>query len=163
MLPPSTPEDGDIVVRQEQREGSLVYVLHTAPGPDQYLLGTREEAVAQALTLAKRHHVRAWLTTDETYDFVLLENGEGPLQRMLERLRAEYLEMPGLRLKLDQVQRLCGVERTLCKTVLDALVEARFLCVKSDGAYTRLTDGEVSRPRPAKADLGVEKRVVAAS
>jgi hypothetical protein len=69
----TTPEDGDIVVRQETR-GTVVYVLHTAPGPDQYLLRRREEAVAQAATRAKRGQVRAWLTTDEGYDFVLLED-----------------------------------------------------------------------------------------
>jgi hypothetical protein len=34
----TTPEDGDIVVRQEKRDGTAVYVLQTAPGPDQYLL-----------------------------------------------------------------------------------------------------------------------------
>ena len=67
------PEDGDIVVREEQREGVLIYVLHTAPGADQYLLRTREEAVAQAVTFARREQVRAWLT-DEGYDFVLLED-----------------------------------------------------------------------------------------
>jgi hypothetical protein len=72
----TTPEDGDIVVRQETRDGTVVYVLHTAPGPDQYLLRTRDEAVAQAVTRAKRHHVRAWLTTDEGYDFVLLEDSQ---------------------------------------------------------------------------------------
>ena len=84
-----------------------------------------------------------------------------PHNTLLERIRAEYLEMPGLRLTLEQAQRLCGVERTTCKAVFDALVDAKFLCVKSDGAYARLTDGDV--PRPAKADLGVEKRVAAAS
>ena len=67
------PQDGDIVIRQENRAGSLVYVLHTAPGPDQYVLRTREEAVAQASTAAKRQGVRTWLT-DEGYDFVLLED-----------------------------------------------------------------------------------------
>ena len=67
------PEDGDIVVREEEREGVLIYVLHTAPGADQYLLRTREEAVAQAVTFARREQVRAWLT-DEGYDFVLLED-----------------------------------------------------------------------------------------
>jgi hypothetical protein len=82
---------------------------------------------------------------------------------MLERIRAEFLEMPGLRLTVDQAQRLCGVEPTLCKAVLDALVDAKFLCVKSNGTYARLTDGEVPRLRPAKADIGVEKRVAAAS
>jgi len=73
----TTPEDGDIVVRQEKRDGTVVYVLHTAPGPDQYLLPTCEEAVAQAKTLAKRHPGRAWLTTEEGYDFVLLEDFQG--------------------------------------------------------------------------------------
>ena len=73
----TTPEDGDIVVRQEKRDGTVVYVLHTAPGPDQYLLPTCDEAAAQALTLAERHGVRAWLTTDESYDFVLLEDFQG--------------------------------------------------------------------------------------
>jgi hypothetical protein len=67
------PEDGDIVVRQERREGELVYVLHTAPGPDQMVVESHEAAVGQAVTCAKRGHVRAWLT-DEGYDYVLLED-----------------------------------------------------------------------------------------
>jgi hypothetical protein len=74
-------------------------------------------------------------------------------ERFLQRIRAEYLEMPGLRLTREQVERLCGVEHTVCQMVLDALVEAKFLCVKADGAYGRLTDGVHSRPRAAKADL----------
>jgi hypothetical protein len=86
-----------------------------------------------------------------------------PIDAMLTRIRAEYLEMPGLRLTLEQVQRLCGVEQTLCQAVLDALVDAKFLCLKSDGAYARLTEGEIPRPQPAKAILGLEKRVATAS
>jgi hypothetical protein len=65
------------------------------------------------------------------------------------RLRAEFLEMPGLRLKPDQVQRLCGVERTMCQMVLDALVDEQFLCVRSDGHYARLTTGH--HPHPGTA------------
>ena len=72
MFTRTTPEDGDIVVREEKR-GTLVYVLHTAPGADQYEFRSREEGTAQAVALAKREHVRAWLT-DEGYDFVLLED-----------------------------------------------------------------------------------------
>ncbi|PWT84441.1 MAG: hypothetical protein C5B57_04855 [Blastocatellia bacterium] len=75
------------------------------------------------------------------------------MKRTIERLRAEYLEMPGLRLTAEQVQRLCGVERTMCKAVLDALVEAKFLCRKPDGAYARTTEGDVRRPLPAKAAI----------
>lgn len=82
---------------------------------------------------------------------------------LLTRLRAEYLEMPGLRLTLGQAQRLCGVERTLCKAVFEALVADKFLCVKSDGAYARLTEGDVSRPRPVQAGLGAGRRIATAS
>ena len=49
-----------------------------------------------------------------------------PSERLLERIRAEYLEMPGLCLTSEQVQRLCGVERTICQLVLDSLVDAKF-------------------------------------
>ncbi len=77
------------------------------------------------------------------------------------RLRAEFLEMPGLCLKRDQVQRLCGVERAMCQMVLDALVGEEFLCVKLDGQYARLTTGH--HPHPAKADLGTGTRAKQAS
>ena len=87
-----------------------------------------------------------------------------PHTALVTRIRGEYLEMPGLRLTLEQAQRLCGVERMLCKTVLDALVEAKFLCVKPNGAYARAIEGrDVLRPRSAKADLGADARVVRAS
>jgi hypothetical protein len=85
-----------------------------------------------------------------------------PHNAMLTRIRAEYLEMPGLRLTLEQARRLCGVERALCQMVLDALVDAKFLCVKSDGAYARVADGaDRLHPQPAKADLRAERRVEA--
>src|SRR5207245_568667 len=58
-----------------------------------------------------------------------------PVERLLERVRGEYLEMPGLRLTFQQMQRLCGIEQTMCQVVLDTLVETNFLCVKSDGHY----------------------------
>jgi hypothetical protein len=66
---------------------------------------------------------------------------------LLSRIRGEYLEMPGLRLTISQAQRLCGIERGLCETVLDLLVEERFLRRTPDGAYARLTDG----PNPGLA------------
>lgn len=48
-------------------------------------------------------------------------------EQILERLRPEYREMPDMRLKLEQVRRLCGTEQPLCKLALEALVEAKFL------------------------------------
>lgn len=58
----TSPNDGDVVVRQETRDGTVVFVLRTAHGTDQFLLRTREEAVAQAVTFANRQGVRAWLS-----------------------------------------------------------------------------------------------------
>jgi hypothetical protein len=60
--------------------------------------------------------------------------------------------MPGLHLTLAQAQRLCGVERSLCKAVLDQLVGEHFLCVKSNGCYARVTDGAWRR-HPVKAHV----------
>jgi hypothetical protein len=62
------------------------------------------------------------------------------VQDVIERLRAEFVEMPDLRLSAEQVERLCGVEHTMCQSILDALVDAKFLCRKPDGTYARLTD-----------------------
>ena len=64
----------------------------------------------------------------------------GPDGHLLNRIRTEFLEMPGLRLTLQQMQRLYGIERTMCLSILDALVDTGFLCVKTNGAYGRLTD-----------------------
>ena len=58
---------------------------------------------------------------------------------LLARIRAEYLEMPGMRLTIPQVQRLCGGERAVCKEVLDRLVKERFLYQQHDGTYARVT------------------------
>ena len=74
-----------------------------------------------------------------------------PVDEVRERVRAEYLEMPGLQLTLDQVQRLCGIDRRVCRTVLDGLVAELFLCVKPNGTYARAWDGH--HPRPAQAVL----------
>jgi hypothetical protein len=71
--------------------------------------------------------------------------------RVLARIRAEYLEMPGMKLTGEQLQRLCGIDEATCTAVLDSLVNGLFLCRKSDGTYIRLTEGVVPSPRPAKA------------
>lgn len=55
----------------------------------------------------------------------------------LDRVRGEYLEMPGLSLTERQAQRLWGLDPERCKTVLDALLEAGFLRRTHHGAYVR--------------------------
>ncbi len=72
---------------------------------------------------------------------------------VINRVRAEYMEMPGLRLTASQVQRLCGIEPKVCAVILDALVGSKFLSLTPDGYYARMTDGSVTRPRAAKAGI----------
>lgn len=74
------------------------------------------------------------------------------MKQTLERIRAEFLEMPGLRLSVVQMQRLCGVEGVMCQAVLDALVDLKFLRVNADGTYSRLTDLDASQPQPRRAE-----------
>jgi hypothetical protein len=60
-----------------------------------------------------------------------------------ERIRGEYLEMPGMRLTPQQVQRLSGIELSVCTLVLDDLVRRNFLRTDAEGAYVRLIgDGD---------------------
>jgi hypothetical protein len=74
-----------------------------------------------------------------------------PYLEAFERIRAEYLEMPGMRLTPAQVQRLSGVDISVCRLVLDDLVRTKFLCTGPDGSYMRGTEIGTSRLRTAKA------------
>jgi hypothetical protein len=73
-------------------------------------------------------------------------------RQLLERIRAEYLEMPDMRLTAEQVGRLFGIDTRTCRVVLDALVDAKFLDLNQSGRYARLTDVSSGR-RMAKASL----------
>jgi hypothetical protein len=55
-------------------------------------------------------------------------------------VRSEYLEMPGLQLTRNQVQRLWGLDTVRCEVILEALMDAKFLRRTHDGAYV-LADG----------------------
>jgi len=54
---------------------------------------------------------------------------------VLRRVRAEYLEMPGLRLTRAQAQRLWGLDPRTCEQLLFALTESRFLAQTRDGSF----------------------------
>jgi hypothetical protein len=69
------------------------------------------------------------------------------------RLRAEFIEMPGLQLTPKQIQRLCGIEANVCRVVIDSLVYANFLCVTANGSYGRPREERIVRARPAKATI----------
>ncbi|MGE5360708.1 MAG: hypothetical protein ACM3NQ_16955 [Bacteroidales bacterium] len=52
----------------------------------------------------------------------------------LRRVRAEFLEMPGLKLTVSQAQRLWGMDRRTCEALIDELTATRFLARTRDGA-----------------------------
>ena len=53
------------------------------------------------------------------------------------RVRAEFLEMPGLRLTPAQASRLWNLDVDACRAVIDALVAESFLRWTVSGAVTR--------------------------
>ena len=64
---------------------------------------------------------------------------------LLRRICGEYLEMPGLRLKREQAQRLWGLDGPTCAQLLDALVKQGFLRRLPDGTYGRVTEDPVKQ------------------
>ena len=58
---------------------------------------------------------------------------------VVERVRGEFKEMPGLVLTLAQAGRLWGLDAETCSDVLSRLVAAGFLCRRSDGSFCRVT------------------------
>ena len=59
------------------------------------------------------------------------------IENVLPRIRAEYLEMPGLRLTTAQAQRLWGLDSSACDAILATLHKARFLRRLEDGTFVR--------------------------
>jgi hypothetical protein len=57
---------------------------------------------------------------------------------LLNRVRGEFIEMPGLRLRIEQAQRLLNLDRPICESVLRSLVDAKFLRRFDDDLYARL-------------------------
>ena len=62
--------------------------------------------------------------------------------RLLQRVRGEFLEMPGLRLTFQQARRLWGLDEETCACLLDILVAGGFLVRCDDEQYARAFDGE---------------------
>ena len=68
-----------------------------------------------------------------------------------ERIRAEFAEMPGMRLTAEQVERLSGVDRAVCQDVLEDLVRARFLN-RLNGSYSKLSETSISESPPLNSE-----------
>ena len=58
----------------------------------------------------------------------------------LTQIQGEYLESTGLRLTVQQAQRLWGLDHTECIALFQALVDSGFLRQANDGTYVRSVD-----------------------
>ena len=63
-----------------------------------------------------------------------LHNDIAPL---LDRVRSEFLEMPGLRLTPAQAARLWALDRSMSEQILNGLASSGFLARTAGGAYLR--------------------------
>jgi hypothetical protein len=58
---------------------------------------------------------------------------------LLQRVREQYRDMPGLKLTTPQATRLFGVAPSVCATMLGALVRENFLSRTGEGVFVRST------------------------
>jgi hypothetical protein len=58
----------------------------------------------------------------------------------VDRVRAEFTEMPGLRLTVPQAARLMGLDQETCEFVIKALEQGQFLRRTPTGLVARVED-----------------------
>ncbi len=58
--------------------------------------------------------------------------------KLVERVRSEFLEMPGLRLTMPQAARLWGLDVASCEAVVEVLIRSAFLQRTASGAVARV-------------------------
>ena len=62
---------------------------------------------------------------------------DSAVERAIDRMEAEYREMPGLVLTRRQAQRLLGLDDRTCALAFATLTHRRFLKQTASGAYLR--------------------------
>jgi hypothetical protein len=61
------------------------------------------------------------------------------LESVVEHIRGEFLEIPGLRLTPWQIQRLWNLDLDDYRAAVQQLLDARFLRQARDGTFVRTT------------------------
>jgi hypothetical protein len=61
----------------------------------------------------------------------------GATRSLMERVQAEYAEMPGLSVTLPQAQRLWAVDQRTCKEVFSRLIKNGVLRMTARGHFVR--------------------------
>ncbi len=64
-----------------------------------------------------------------------------PASALELRIRGEFREMPGMRLKAEQAMRLWSIDHATCQQALDDLVREGFLQRDAMGRYARAHSG----------------------
>ena len=72
---------------------------------------------------------------------------------LIERVKTEFLEMPGLKLTGAQAQRLWALDATSCSALLETLVNTNVLFKTRDGAFMR-----IDRAAPVRPSLATQSR-----
>jgi hypothetical protein len=67
-----------------------------------------------------------------------MSSSESEVHAVVSRVRAEFIEMPGVRLTLPQASRLWGFEPPACRDVIDVLIRSAFLRWTAAGAVARV-------------------------
>jgi Fic family protein len=65
------------------------------------------------------------------------EPSEMLMSHVIEHIRAEYVEMPGLSVTLPQAARLWGLSTSQSERLLSTLVDSGFLLCDRKGVYRR--------------------------
>jgi len=60
-------------------------------------------------------------------------------ERVIRRIRADFLEMPGLCLTTEQARRLWGLDPQTCEALLNLLIDSRFLRRTDGGLFVLST------------------------
>ena len=67
----------------------------------------------------------------------MVDAADDRLEALIRRVRAEYREMPGMHLTVQQASRLWQVDPTTCTRILARLVEEGFLKQTPTGTFVR--------------------------
>ncbi|HZR25361.1 MAG TPA: hypothetical protein VFA59_17325 [Vicinamibacterales bacterium] len=125
------PQPRDISI---EHQPSGHFVIRNCAGAPQIECADFEEALHRAGRFAAREQVQLW--------YVDADGSQRHLADVfsLRRLWNEYIDLPGLHLTFGQVRRLMAVDDETCASVLDSLIELKFLTRAADGTYARSGD-----------------------
>ena len=82
-----------------------------------------------------------------------------PIERLESCVQGDFLQAPGLRVTIEQAQRLWGLDGESCKRVLAVLVERGFLIRDAAGRYARPVAKWPASFRMAKAQASSTKKL----